>query len=117
MLEMYNEGNLNSYMIQIRMQAIASSLGELGYASELIVIEGETNQELRVEAPENKGIFSAKYDMIFNEEDNSVIGFTLNLYHVDEDSSRIGELVAAKTEELGLDSDATAKWIIDNISK
>lgn len=114
---MYNESILNGYMIQVRMQAIASSLGELGYANELIMLEDTEDQELRVEAPENKGIFSIRYAIMFQEEDGTAAGFQLRLYRVEEATSHLGELVAVKTEELGLDSDETAKWIIDNISK
>ncbi len=114
MSEMYDESILNSYMIQVRMQAIAGSLRELGYASELIIENPET-QELRMEAPENKGTVSAKYEITFDDEGQNVVGFILRLYRVKDDSSDAGEPMDVKIEELALDSDETAKWIVDHI--
>lgn len=114
MLGMYDESILNSYMIQVRMQAIAGSLGEQGYANELIIRESET-PELRVEAPGDQGIFSVKYEIIFGDDGEMAVGFVLKLYHADETASDDSEPLAVRTEKLALDSDKTALWIIDHM--
>lgn len=113
MLGMYDESMLNSYMIQVRMQAIASSLGELGYASELIIKNSET-QELRVELPGDKGILSVKYEITFDDTGENATGFILKLYRVEAASSDNGEPLDVKIEDLALDSDETAGWIVNH---
>ncbi len=114
MLGMYDENVLNGYMIQIRLQAIAGSLRELGYDSELIIRNSE-DQELRVETPGNQRVVSVRYEIIFDDDGETTVGFTMKLYHVEDDSTDAREPLAVRAEELGLDSDEAARWIISFI--
>ncbi len=113
MLEMFDDNMLNSYMIQVRMQSITNTLGEMGYANDM-VINNPGEKKLCFNIPDKAGSFEAHYEIIFDETNGQASGFVLSLYYLELGQNKKGEAVARRQEGLGLDSDETAKWIIDH---
>ncbi len=113
MIEMFDENMLNSYMIQVRMQSITDSLGQMGYANEM-VIENPGEKKICFTLPEKEGSFEAHYEIIFDEDNSQATGFIMSLYYLEDGQNKKGEPVATRQEPLELDSDETAQWIVQH---